>query len=417
MQSADSWGQTFVLMEKLADNTFASFVGQKKEPAWLKDYRQRNFEAFKAYKFAKWPYTDLNRLQEMLSAPTDAAKIQFEGKLPKGAELLTLQEALAKQPELVKKYIEKERIIGDKFELFTNAFFTDGYFLHLPKAAFSQGFSQKALPKGADEKFSVKVQIDLPKGNACLKSIVAMQQENSVELLEQITSTSNANGFLAANATFYIDNASSLEFEHFNDLAEGTTGILAKRLFVGRDSKVNSVYGWFGSKLTKSAIGNHMVGPGSEVHHYEIAFGTGNQHFDLTSDAHHEVPDTSAFLALRAALNDKASSIFNGMVKIHKPAQHTNSFLEAHSLLLSKDASSNNIPGLEIEANDVKASHSASVHKIEDDKVFYLTTRGIDEFEARKLIISSFLETLVYKIKDEKIREIFADKIRNKYRG
>ena len=100
---------------------------------------------------------------------------------------------------------------------------------------------------------------------------------------------------------------------------------------------------------------------------------------------------------IKGVLLDKAKCFSNGTIKVRKEAKKTNTFLAAHILLLSKDAKAQAIPALEIEADDIRAGHSASVTHIDGDQIFYLTARGIPEKEAKKMIAYGFLQSALDK--------------------
>jgi Fe-S cluster assembly scaffold protein SufB len=86
------------------------------------------------------------------------------------------------------------------------------------------------------------------------------------------------------------------------------------------------------------------------------------------------------------------------MIRIEKTAKNSRAYLAEHGMILGKDARADAIPGLEIETNDVKATHSASVAQINDEELFYIMSRGLTEDEAKKLIIVGFFEPVVERI-------------------
>jgi Fe-S cluster assembly scaffold protein SufB len=121
----------------------------------------------------------------------------------------------------------------------------------------------------------------------------------------------------------------------------------------------------------------------------------------------HVATGTSSFTEIKSVLSGSAKNVFNGMIKILPSGQKTNAMLEAHSMLLSEQASSNNIPGLEIEADDVSATHSASVAQVLDEQLFYLESRGIKKDLARQLIVTSFIESVIYRLPEEFREQLF----------
>ena len=97
-------------------------------------------------------------------------------------------------------------------------------------------------------------------------------------------------------------------------------------------------------------------------------------------------------------LKDKSKSVFKGMIRIGKDARNSSAYLAGHAILLSPDAKSDAIPGLEILTNEVKATHSASVAQIDQEQIFYMMTRGLSEDEAKKFIVLGFLEPAISRI-------------------
>ena len=118
---------------------------------------------------------------------------------------------------------------------------------------------------------------------------------------------------------------------------------------------------------------------------------SGPQQLKLTVDTVHEAPDTKGSTILRTVLKDAAQFDFLGTIRIMKRAQKSQDFLEQRSLLLDDSATATSVPALEILADNVKASHAASVAPIDPEQLFYLRSRGIPKKAATKLVIEAFL--------------------------
>ena len=112
-------------------------------------------------------------------------------------------------------------------------------------------------------------------------------------------------------------------------------------------------------------------------------------------------------------LKDESTSVYRGLIRIEKIAQKTNSYLDNKILKLGEKTLANSIPSLKIDANDVKASHGATVGQINEDNMFYLMARGLSRQEAERLIVEGFFEPVIQKIPLEELRE----KIRGLVRG
>ncbi len=134
-----------------------------------------------------------------------------------------------------------------------------------------------------------------------------------------------------------------------------------------------------------------LAGRGASARVFGAGVLTGGQQLQLTVDTVHEAPDTTGSTLVKAVVKDSARFDFFGMIKILKKAQKSIDFLQQDSLLLSEEASANAVPGLEIEANEVKASHAATVAPVNRDQMFYLRSRGISEKMSERLVTEAFL--------------------------
>jgi len=171
-------------------------------------------------------------------------------------------------------------------------------------------------------------------------------------------------------------------------------------------------------KKIRSRIHNHLEGDGSSAECVEIYFGNNQQMFDNYSTLIHRGKNTTGRILAKGIFKDKSSSVWKGMIKIHETGKNTISFLASHVMLLSKSAKANAIPGLEIDTDDVKATHAASVSPIDEDKLFYLISRGLSKEDASRMIISGFFDPIIQKIQLPQtrlnIRFLLETKLRDK---
>ena len=148
-----------------------------------------------------------------------------------------------------------------------------------------------------------------------------------------------------------------------------------------------------------------LAGPGSEARVTGgYAAGRG-QHLDYDTNQEHAAPNTNSDLAFRGVLAGGATAGRLGMIKVDPGAQQTDAFQECRNLLLATDAHADAIPGLEILADDVRCTHAAAVAQVDKDQLFYLTSRGLGEAEAKSLIIEGFLEALVERLAAGPVRD------------
>ena len=148
-----------------------------------------------------------------------------------------------------------------------------------------------------------------------------------------------------------------------------------------------------------------LAGSGSKARVTGGYAGGPGQHLDYDTTQEHAAPNTFSDLAFRGVLAAGATAVWRGMIRVDPGAQGTDAFQECRNLLLSPEAHADAIPGLEIEADDVRCTHAAAIAQVDSDQLFYLTSRGLGEAEAKGLIIEGFLESLVERLASGPVRD------------
>jgi Fe-S cluster assembly protein SufD len=148
-----------------------------------------------------------------------------------------------------------------------------------------------------------------------------------------------------------------------------------------------------------------LAGEGAEANIIGLFLGRKTDVLDLHLNTTHAAPNTRGRTEFRAVLAGESSLEFNGMIKILKDAQGSFDFLQQDSLMLSEDAKAVAIPGLEIEANEVKASHGATAKPVDPEQKFYLMSRGLSEVQAERMIVEGFIYPMVKAIVDENLKQ------------
>jgi len=154
-----------------------------------------------------------------------------------------------------------------------------------------------------------------------------------------------------------------------------------------------------------------LMGKGARACVLGVIVGKRKDKIILDTKTVHKVANTHAETEVYGVMRGKAIAEVSGIIKIEKKAQRVTDFLTEKILLLSDEAQVVVEPALEIEADEVRASHAATVAPIDKKQTFYLTSRGLSEIEAEKMIVRGFLETVMKKIKDDKIRKLVGEEI------
>ncbi|MCC6597319.1 MAG: Fe-S cluster assembly protein SufD [Alphaproteobacteria bacterium] len=159
-----------------------------------------------------------------------------------------------------------------------------------------------------------------------------------------------------------------------------------------------------GGRLTRHEIHAQIQGANAECSLNGLSLLREKQHGDTTILIEHEAPHCRSNQFYRTILDDAARGVFQGKVHVHKIAQKTDGYQLSNALLLSADAEMDTKPELEIYADDVKCSHGATTGQLDEEPLFYLRTRGLDEGAARLLLMNAFVDEVVDKIEDESVR-------------
>ncbi|MCB9981634.1 MAG: Fe-S cluster assembly protein SufD [Rhodospirillales bacterium] len=174
---------------------------------------------------------------------------------------------------------------------------------------------------------------------------------------------------------------------------------------VARDALYNGFSLNSGAKLSRHEIHAVIDGQNAEISFNGVNLLAGEQHGDTTILIEHQAPHSRSNQFYRSLLDDKARGVFQGKVHVHQKAQKTDAYQLSNALLLSPEAEMDTKPELEIYADDVKCSHGATTGQLDEQPLFYLRQRGLNEAQARFLLIQSFVDEVVDKIVDEKIRD------------
>ena len=187
-----------------------------------------------------------------------------------------------------------------------------------------------------------------------------------------------------------------------------------QRAEIGRDANLDWVALGFGSARGKVRMETKLAGRGSSAKVTGAYAGGGSQHLDYDTTQEHAAEDTVSDLAFRGVLADRATAVWRGMIRVDPGAQRTDAFQESRNLLLSTEAHADAIPGLEIEADDVRCTHAAAVAQVDPEQLYYLRSHGLADAEAKRLVIEGFLQELVERARPGPIRETLATELESR---
>lgn len=162
----------------------------------------------------------------------------------------------------------------------------------------------------------------------------------------------------------------------------------------------------FSRGFTRNELNVSLTGEYSKARFYGLYIGKEKAFIDNHTLVEHKVAKCESDEFYKGIIDDSSHCVFNGKIIVSPDAQKTNAYQSNKNILLSENGIINTKPQLEIYADDVKCSHGATVGSIEKDALFYLKSRGIDEFKAKNLLLKAFASDIIYKIQDQKFIEI-----------
>jgi Fe-S cluster assembly protein SufD len=263
------------------------------------------------------------------------------------------------------------------------------------------------VPRGVvlEKPIYVRITSSTEGGAVFWRLLIVAEPESRFSLVEEYGSASpELSGYSNAVAELFVGQAAKLEYVSIQNLARETWHFSSHRARVDRDAELDWVTGGFGSKKGKVRIENDLAGAGAVSRVTGAYFADGSQHLDYDTLQEHLAPNTTSDFAFKGALRDRATAVWRGMIKVAEAAQKTNAYQENRNLLLSPNAHADSIPGLEIEANDVRCTHGATVSQVDRDELFYCMARGLSRGEAERLIVRGFYQEIFDRIELEPVR-------------
>jgi Fe-S cluster assembly protein SufD len=160
-----------------------------------------------------------------------------------------------------------------------------------------------------------------------------------------------------------------------------------------------------GGKLTRNDIHTQLLGEQSHATLDGMYLTKDEQHVDNHTRIDHAVPNTTSEELYKGVLDDSSHAVFNGKVVVHKDAQKTDANQSNKNLLLSRQCEIDSKPEMEIYADDVKCGHGSAIGQLDEQQIFFLRARGLDEVSARSLLTYAFAIEVLQRISDEPIRD------------
>jgi len=306
----------------------------------------------------------------------------------------SIDEALETRRELVEPHLHT-LVPADrtKFTALHAAFRTGGTFLHVPRDTAMQ------LP------IQTLTYLDSDGAAIFPHTLIVVEPGSDVTFIDRYASPDLERAFSNAIVEIFVGDGAQVRYASIQEWGNGVTHLGIQRATVGRDATFRSLNIGFGASLARAEAETVLAEPGGFSEMLGVFFADGEQHFDHRSIQDHVAPNCTSDLLYKGALRDHSRAVYSGWVHVRPDAQKTNAMQTSRNIVLSEHAKADAIPNLEIEANDVRCGHAASVGPVDEDAIFYLTSRGIPRDEAERLIVSGFFQEVLDRVKIEEVRE------------
>ena len=313
-----------------------------------------------------------------------------------GVILTDLDTAIREHPDLVRQYFMTGcvPVATSKYTALHAAFWTGGFFLYVPKGVT------------IEEPILAQVWLDQPRSAMFSHTLIIAEEQSNVRIVEEYNSHFEGEepSLLSDVVEVFALRESRVEFSNLQDLGQNVWNITDKNAVYSNDGSVTFVTADLGSKVNLETVGAGLRGNGSAGELVGVFFTDHDQRFAIHTLSDHIGLSTNAETLVKGVLTDRSRVEFDGMIRVRPHAQQTASFLSAHGLMLSKQARGEFIPGLEIAANEVSASHGATSGQIDEEQLFYLMVRGIPREEAERIVVQGFFEPVLQRIPLESLR-------------
>ncbi len=402
------------------------------ELPWLRDLRAQAIERVRqlglpTIRNERWKYTNLSSLAAVAFEPAAADSSSGSpgqlpsiiggcravfvdglyradlstGQLPRGVTLTNLAELLRDDPDRARALFGGHDAGADSLGALNLAFARDGYVIELTADA------------------SIETPVELLHLTTSGAAAVAYHTRNAI-VAEAGGSATVIETFLHDAATVYwsqpvteVRVGAGATLRHYKDQNEGSKAFhtAATDVRVAENGRYENFVLSTGAALSRNEIAVVLDGPGASCRLDSGYLARGRQHADNTTAIIHAKPQTTSAEVYKGVLDDQARAVFQGRIVVEKDAQKADGHQLNKTILLSDRAEIDTKPELEIFADDVKCSHGAAAGELDEDALFYLRARGIDQADARRMLVEAFVGETLENIADVTVRATFERRI------
>lgn len=420
----------------LTSEAVEALIALNDEPSWRADGRRAAWAAYQRLpmptrKDERWRFTNLRGLDvdgivpftacDNFEAALDAANhsllaggkhavravaannAMWDGsisvtELPDGVVVEPLCRAIERYGALVERWLGHVAPItdsvDDKFLALNEALSSSGLFVHVPRGV------TVPLPIAHTIVHAVASATIMP------RTVIVLEEGARATFVEEYLSLEDdLDGFSNSVVEIVVGDGARLDYVVAQHYSERVAHFATHRVFAGRDAQVEWATIGLGGERGKSRMEAHLRGPGANVRLTGAYLGDGAQMIDYDTRQLHEAPNASSDLAFKGVLAGRSRAVWRGTIDVAEGAQGTDAYQDNRNLLLSSGAHADSIPGLQIEANDVRCTHGSTIGKVDPEQLFYLMSRGMTRAQATREIVRGFFVPVLERIPDGDVRE------------
>lgn len=411
---------------------FGSFVGGRAEPEWLLQLRKEHWQAYEGMSWPsrseeEWIRTDIRqfKLQDYKLAGQGSAANSATGFVPllsdgvtlgghassvdsrsvssslsekwksKGVIFGSLDELVNQHSELIQKHLFNRAFdpAHDRFAALHAACWSGGHFLYVPRNVT------------VDEPFHLLSAMSA--GGVDLGHVLLVLEEGAeaTVLSETASLQPDDPGFHCGALEVIQGPGSRLRLVSLQNWGQGVWNFAQQKAVLGRSASLQWTVAAIGSRLSKVNQQVELAGKNAECQVNGVLFTEEKQHISYHTLQHHVAAGCRSDFLYKAALQDKSRTVWRGMIKVDQTAQQTDGYQRNDNLLLSTASRADSIPGLEIEADDVRCTHGSTTGKVNEELIFYAQARGFTRKEATRMIVSGFFQQIFDRITIESVRD------------
>ena len=414
-----------------ADAFAAHLNTQTGTPAWWLDRKRAAYDRYSALPMPKrtdepWRFSNIATLtvegfKPQLGAPSGVAvgspfgpsALTFvnnqlvvalaDESRPKNVVVAPIAQALNTHGDLLKSHFmaQPQKLGSEKFAALHTAFVANGAFIYVPRGV------ELTAP-------IVITHIAAGDGATVFPHTLVIAEENAkVTVIDYFVSTQSDTtlaagtkplGQFACGANdLYASHGAQITYVGAQHWSRDTLSFQFNSTVVRRDARVQSLNLHLGARQARHESLSQLQAPGGFSEMLALTVADGAQEFDQRTLQIHQAPNTKSDLLYKNALRHQAKTIFSGLIVVDPDAQKTDAYQSNRNLMLSEEAEANSLPGLEIQANDVRCTHGATSSRIDPEQEFYLQSRGIGKAMADELLTFGFFEEVLNRLESEEL--------------